>query len=112
MPSFSRADFAGHIEERNERERRYIEEGRRKTEEVQKRPVVVGVPAVEGATPYESMLAATGIVTPDQEFGGREPPRFLEEQLAASAREIAEKRRQTQQRNKERLADQMKKDLS
>jgi hypothetical protein len=33
-------------------------------------PVAVGVPALDGASPYESMVAAGGVVTPSQEFGG------------------------------------------
>jgi hypothetical protein len=54
----------------------------------------VRVPALEGRTAYESMMEAEGrIITPDMEFGfGRERPRFLEEQLDASARALAERR--------------------
>ncbi len=84
--AISRTDFAGLISERNEAQRRHVEECRRRALETQKKRVVVGVPAVEGATPYQSMLAHTGLVTPDQEFGGRQPPRFLEEQLASARR--------------------------
>ena len=106
-PAEARAFFA----ERAEEKARRVEEQRRRGQEAaQKRPVVVGVPAQPGMSPYESMVAATGIVTPDQDFGGREPPNLLEEQLAASAREIAEKRRQNAL-DKERLTEQMKKDL-
>lgn len=50
---------------------------------------------VEGASPYESMVAAEGgIVTPSAEFGsGREKPRFLEEELAEGERALREKQR-------------------
>ena len=100
------------LADRREREERLAAEAkkRRAAEREAKRPVVIGVPAVEGATPYESMLAATGLQTPDQEFGGREPPRFLEEQIDAGAKALAEKRAQTRKRNKQRAADKLKKD--
>ena len=40
-----------------------------------KRPVPVGLPAQEGMTPYESMVAAGAVVMPSVEFaGGRERP--------------------------------------
>ena len=111
-PSISRDDLGQLLAERREREALLVADAaRRAAEREAKRPVVVGVPAVEGATPYESMLAATGFVTPDQEFGGREPPRFLEEQLEAGAKALAEKRAQTRERNKQRAADKLKKDL-
>jgi hypothetical protein len=102
----ARAFFA----ERAEEKARRVEEQRRRAEEGRKRPVVVGVPAMEGVTPYESMIAATGLQTPAQEFGGREAPNFIEEQLDASARALAEKRRQTAL-DKERIAEKMREDL-
>ena len=71
-------------------------------------PVAVGVPAVDGMTPYEAMVAAGGIVTPEQEFGGRPKPRFLLDELEAGARAQAEERRLAEERAKERLAKQMK----
>jgi len=100
--AISRADFAGLIAEQSDRERRSVEEARRRAEEAQKRPVVVGVPAVEGASARESMLAAAGLVTPDQEFGRREAPRLLEEALDAGAKALAEKRAKTAARNRQR----------
>jgi hypothetical protein len=36
----------------------------------QEAPIPVGVPAVGDASPYESLVAAGGVVTPQQEFGG------------------------------------------
>jgi len=111
-PSISRDDLGRLLTERREREAALVADAARRAAELEaKRPVLVGVPAREGATPYESMLAATGIVTPDQEFGRREPPRFLEEQLEAGAKALAEKRAQTREQNKQRAADKLKKDL-
>lgn len=55
-------------------------------------PVPVGVPALDNATPYESLVAAGGVVTPSQEFGERPRPNFLEEELAEGRRRDAEKR--------------------
>ena len=41
-----------------------------------------GVPVVEGATPYESLVAAGGVVSPKDEFHGNPKPNFLAEELA------------------------------
>jgi hypothetical protein len=48
-------------------------------------PVPAGIPALEEATPYESMMAA-GSMSPTEEFG-RPRPNFLEEELAAGRRQ-------------------------
>lgn len=76
-----------------------------------KKPRVSAAPALEGMSPYESMVAADGgIITPEQEFGhGREKPRFLEEALEQSQREMAQQRAENAE--KKRLAAQMRKDL-
>ena len=108
-PSISRDDLGQLLAERREREARLAAEAEKRRAET-KPPVLVGVPAQEGATAYESMLAATGVVTPAQEFGRREAPRFLEEQLEAGAKVLAERRAQTRKRNKQRAADKSKKD--
>jgi Zinc-binding dehydrogenase len=48
-------------------------------------PVPAGVPAREGSTPLESLLAHDpGYLTPQAEFGGREWPNFLVEELVRS----------------------------
>lgn len=81
------------------------EDAKRRTEELTKKyPRRTGraIPAQEGMTPYESLAAAGGIVTPEQEFGlGREKPRFLEEAIEAGQRELAEKKRRTAERKRE-----------
>jgi hypothetical protein len=110
MRSISASVARRFFTERAEQRARQEEQQRQRAGQKAQKPVVVGVPAVEGASAYESMLAATGLVTPDQEFGRREAPRFLEEALEAGARAVAEKRAQTA-RNKERAADKLKKDL-
>ena len=77
--------------------------------------VPVSVPAQEGMTPYESLVAADGgIVTPEMEFGiGRDKPRFLEDAIDQGRAEIERARvqRRAEAAEKERLADQMKGDL-
>jgi hypothetical protein len=52
-------------------------------------PVSVGVPALDGAPPFES-LVADGVVTPQQEFGRRPKPNFLDAELAAGRRQAAD----------------------
>ena len=71
-------------------------------------PVSGGLPVVEGATPYESLVAAGGVVSPKDEFGGRPKPRFLQDELEAGQRFIDEKKRLAAERAKERLTDQAK----
>ncbi len=83
---------------------RFEEDRRRRAAERAPKPVLAGVPAQEGLSPYESMAAADGgVVSPSEEFGGRPAPNFLEEELAAGRRTAAEK---------ERAVAAMKKDLS
>jgi hypothetical protein len=76
---------------------------------------VVGVPAKEGATPFESLLAsADEYVTPAQEFGfgqGGVATELLEAELAKGRRAAEERRRLIDERAKERAADKMKNDL-
>ena len=69
------------------------------------RPRSVGVPAIEGMSPFESMVAAGGVVSPQDEFGGRPKPRFLQEALEAGQRAIDEMRAANAKR---KLADQAK----
>ena len=71
-------------------------------------PVGAGLPMVEGATPFESMFAAGGVVSPRDEFGGRPKPRFLEEELAEGQRFIDEQKRLAAAREAERLNDSLK----
>ncbi len=88
--------------ERAEQRARQEEPRRRRAAQKAQKPVLVGVPAVEGMSPFESMAAAGGLVSPHEEFGGLEKPNFLEEELAAGRRTAAEK---------ERLVKTLKKDL-
>ena len=72
-------------------------------------PSTAGVPAVEGMTPFESLVAAGVVtVTPEQEFGGREKPRFLQDALEAGARADAEAKREAAAKAAQRLVDQAK----
>ena len=71
-----------------------------------------GVPAIEGASPFESMVAAGGVVMPSEEFaGGRPKPRFLEEEIEAGEKHLAEKKREAEAKSKERLVAQMQDQL-
>jgi hypothetical protein len=60
-------------------------------------PVPAGVPALENAGPYESMMAA-GHVSPAEEFGQWAKPRFLEEALKDGARHQAVEREAVRRR--------------
>jgi hypothetical protein len=55
-------------------------------------PIPAGVPALEGATAFESLVAAGGVVTPAQEFGRRPKPNFIVEALEAGRRQEADAR--------------------
>jgi hypothetical protein len=55
-------------------------------------PISPGVPALDDASAYESMIAAGGVVTPSEEFGRRPAPNFLDEELAEGRRRAAEQR--------------------
>jgi hypothetical protein len=57
-----------------------------------KAPVPGGVPALDGASPYESMVAAGGVTTPQDEFGRRPRPNFLAEELSAGRKQAADER--------------------
>jgi hypothetical protein len=79
-PSIPRWVLADLIRESKERERRVAEEAAQLAAALNVPVVGRGVPAVEGATPFESMAAA-GVVMPSEEFG-RPRPNFLEQELA------------------------------
>ena len=94
------------------RDKLAVEHAQRRTEKLAKKhPISVGreIPAQEGLSPFETMVAAGGVVSPQDEFGsGRERPNFLREELAAGQRADAEKKRLAAERKKERLIDQAK----
>ena len=77
---------------------------------------VAAVPAIEGASPVESLRRAEAEAgtysTPSQDFDelGREPPTFLADQLAEGQREMARRRQETAAR-KEAAAAAMKDQL-
>jgi hypothetical protein len=92
-PSVARYVLGDLIAEQRERDARLAEEAAAKAAMLEQ-PVPVGVPALENAGPYESMMAA-GSVSPAEEFGQRPKPRFLEEELEAGARQQAAARAET-----------------
>jgi hypothetical protein len=94
-PSVARYVLGDLIDEQRDREARLAEEAARKAADRQ--PVGVGVPALENAGPYESMMAA-GCVSPAEEFGQWAKPRFLEEALEEGARHQAVEREAVRRR--------------
>jgi hypothetical protein len=86
-PSVARHVLGDLIAEQRERKARLAEEAAAKAAAL-RQPVGVGVPALEGVGAFESLMAASN-VSPQQEFGGRPRPRFLEEQLEAGPRQQA-----------------------
>ena len=89
--AISREDARTLMAEAREREAREREDQRRRRSERADSKVPAGVPALEGATPFESMASAGDFVSVAQEFG-RPRPNFLEEELAAGRRVNAQKR--------------------
>lgn len=66
-----------------------MEEQSRRLQELEAPPVPAGIPAIEGATPMASVMAADpGYVRPSEEFGFAKP-NFLAEELEAGARQLA-----------------------
>jgi hypothetical protein len=85
--AISREDARTLLAERREREARLEDQRRRDAESADKQvPVMAGVPALEGASPFESMAAADpDFTTPRDEFG-RPRPSFLDDMLAEGNR--------------------------
>ena len=94
-PSVARYVLADLIAEQRAREARLAEEAAQTAADRQ--PVPAGVPALENAGPYESMMAA-GSVSPAEEFGQWAKPRFLELQLEEGARHQAAEREAVRRR--------------
>jgi hypothetical protein len=89
-PSVARYVLADLLDEQRARETRLAEEAAANAATLEQ-PVGAGVPALEDAGPYESMMAA-GSVSPAEEFGQWAKPRFLEEALKEGARHQAAER--------------------
>lgn len=95
-PSIRREDARRLVQERREWERSSAEEARRRQESLEGPPVPAGIPAQEGSTPFEAMVAAdASYASPQAEFGGRPRPRLLEEAIEAGARQQAAARAET-----------------
>lgn len=93
-PSVSRQVLGDLLAEDREREARVTAQWAEQAA-ARRAPVPAGVPALDDASPYESMVAAGGIVTPAQEFGGGRTPVFqelLDERLAEGRRQAADER--------------------
>jgi hypothetical protein len=78
------------LAERREREARLAEERAEKAA-ARKTPVAVGIPAGQGLSAFETMVAEPGYSTIQDELG-RPKPNFLDEELAEGRRREAEKR--------------------
>ena len=69
-------------------------------------PVPAGVPALEHGSAMESLMTHDpGYLTPQAEFGGRERPNFLVEQLEAGARQQAAARAEVESKKAARGKD-------
>lgn len=97
-PSVARHVLADLIAEQRAHESRLTEEAAQTA--VDRQPVPVGVPALENAGAYESMMAA-GSVSPAQEFGQWAKPNFLQEALEKGARHQAAEREAIRRRKEE-----------
>jgi len=90
-PSVGREVLGALLAERQEEEARVATQ-RADLAAAREAPVPAGVPALDGASPYESMVAAGGVTTPQREFERRPAPNFLDEELAEGRRRDAERR--------------------
>jgi hypothetical protein len=99
-PSVARYVLGDLIAEQRARDARLAEEAAANAATL-KQPVPAGVPALEKAGPYESMMAA-GSVSPAEEFGQWAKPRFLEEALEEGQRRQAAEREAVKRRKEAR----------
>lgn len=84
---------------RAEQTARMEDQSRRLLEALDAPPVPAGIPAQEGATPFESLMAGDrSYVSPAEEFGQRPKPNFLAEELEAGARQQAAARAEIEAR--------------
>jgi hypothetical protein len=75
---------------RAEQAARMEDQFRRLQEAHEPSPVARGVPAQEGSTPLESLMANDAdFVTPRDEFAGRERPNFIAEAIEQGERQLA-----------------------
>lgn len=93
-PAIFRSDVRTLLRERRQQKLDRAEQSAKRAA-AHKPPAGAGVPALDGASPFES-LAAAGLVTPEQEFGhgDRLTPaqEFLDAQLAEGRRHERDKR--------------------
>ena len=95
-PSVPRYVLRDLIGERRERGAWLAEEAAAKAA-MHDEPLPVGIPALEGATAYETMMSAIG-TSPAEEFGSRPRPNFLAEELEAGQRHAAAAREAVRRR--------------
>jgi hypothetical protein len=95
-PSIPRYVLRDLIDERRGREARLAEEAAAKAA-MREEPVPVGIPALEGATAYETMMSASG-TSPAEEFGSWPRPNFLAEELEEGQRWQAAEREAVRRR--------------
>ena len=92
-PSIPRSVLGELLAEDREREARLAAQ-RAEQATARKAPIPAGVPALDGATAFESLAAAEAgaFMTPSQEFGRRPAPNFIVGQLEAGRRQEADAR--------------------
>jgi hypothetical protein len=87
IPSVAAREF---FFERAEQEARVANQARRLEETHEPSPIPVGVPALEDASPFASLMAAdSSYASPSEEFGGRPKPRFVQEAIEQGERQLA-----------------------
>ena len=90
-PAVRREALAELLAESREREARLAAQ-RAEQATAPRAPVPAGIPALaDDASPFESLAAGPGYVTPQQEFG-RPKPTFLDEELEQGRRREADRR--------------------
>jgi hypothetical protein len=88
-----------------------VEDAQRRSEKLAKkypRPAGRGLPAQEGLSPFEVLASAADYQSVQSEFGRHPRPTFLQDELAAGDKALAEK----QARAKELAARRLKRDLA
>jgi hypothetical protein len=75
---------------RAEQEARMADQARRIEQGLEPSPIPIGVPAQEGSTPLESLMAGDrSYVSPQEEFGRIPKPNFVAEEIEAGERRLA-----------------------
>lgn len=98
VPATVAADFFARRARAAERRKQLLAE---RFAAASKSPAPVGVPAVDGLSAIETMMAADDFQTPSEEFGMVRKPNFLADELAAGQRHLVEAQKAARRKGKE-----------